>query len=248
MITLPRRYRLNQFVEGRDRIGLFLALLSLVFLAAGCGGEAPVAGPGIPTVANVALAPTNAPATATRSASPTAAPTLAPTKTPLPTATRPMLPTIQPTPCAYAILPALQPAYLDIELGCPLNPGRDPIATAYAPFVGGQMLWREDNAVIYVLTNDGRWAQYDDLWREGDAEFTCGEPNNPPTPVRGFGRVWCDQTAVRQQLGAATAAEIGDAGGRAQDFVNGMILAAPDGSLFVLVGEAATWRRVWPND
>ena len=110
------------------------------------------------------------------------------------------------------------------------------------------MLWRQDNAVIYVLTNDGRWAQYDDLWREGDAEFTCGEPNNPPTPVRGFGRVWCDQSVVRQGLGAATAAEIGDAGGQAQDFANGMLLAAPDGSTFVLVGESATWRRVWPND
>ncbi len=144
-------------------------------------------------------------------------------------------------------MPTLAPAYLDIELGCPLNPGRDPLRTAYAPFEGGQMLWREDNAVIYVLTNDGRWAQYDDLWREGDATFTCGEPANPPTPVRGFGRVWCDRPAVRRELGAATAAEIGDAKGQAQDFVNGMILAAPDGSLFVLVGEAATWRRVWPS-
>ena len=169
---------------------------------------------------------------------------------PAPTRLPPSTPTIAPTPtpCAFTILPALQPAYLDIELGCPLNSGLDPLATAYAPFEGGQMLWRQDNAVIYVLTNDGRWAQYDDLWREGDAEFNCGEPTNPPTPVRGFGRVWCDQPAVRQGLGAATAAEIGDAGGQAQDFVNGMILAAPDGSLFVLVGETATWRRVWPND
>jgi hypothetical protein len=148
----------------------------------------------------------------------------------------------------HAILPALHPAYLDIELGCPLNSGFDPLTTAYAPFEGGQMLWRQDNAVIYVLTNDGRWAQYDDLWREGDAEFTCGQPHNPPTPVRGFGRVWCDHAAVQEKLGAATAAEIGDAGGRAQDFVNGMLLTAPDGSTFVLVGESATWRRVWPND
>ena len=171
-------------------------------------------------------------------------PMFAATTAPLPTATT----APSPTPCALPVLPALQPAYLDIELGCPLNPGLDPLTTAYAPFEGGQMLWRQDNAVIYVLTNDGRWAQYDDLWREGDAEFTCGESNNPPTPVRGFGRVWCDWPAVRQSLGAATAAEIGDAGGRAQDFANGMLLAAPDGSTFVLVGESATWRRVWPND
>ena len=107
---------------------------------------------------------------------------------------------------------------------------------------------RADTPVIYVRYNDGRWAQYDDLWREGDAEFTCGGPTNPPTPVRGFGRVWCDQAAVRAGLGEATAAETGDGGGQAQDFVNGMLLAAPDGSTFVLAGETATWRRVWPSD
>ena len=248
MIILPRRYSQNGSGDGRYPIGRLLALLGLLLLAAGCGGNAPVARPDAPTVTDVAPALTNASATAAQSATPTAVLTLAPTKTLFPTATLTASPTTQPTPCPYAVLPALELAYLAIELGCPLNPGRDPLSTAYAPFVGGQMLWREDNAVIYVLANDGRWAQYDDLWREGDAEFTCGEPANPPTPVRGFGRVWCDQPAVRQGLGAATAAEIGDAGGQAQDFVNGMILAAPDGSLFVLVGEAATWRRVWPND
>ena len=218
--------------------GCLLALLALLLLLAGCGGTAPDDSLILPTAAGVALAPTVAPPTA-------ATPTTAPTRTPLP-ATPTVTP--QPTPCVHSVLPALQPAYLDIELGCPTNPGLDPLATAYAPFEGGQMLWRQDNAVIYVLYNDGRWAQYDDLWREGDAEFTCDGPDNPPTPVRGFGRVWCDQPAVRQALGAATAAEIGDAGGRAQDFANGMLLAAPDGSIFVLVGETATWRRVWPND
>ena len=203
----------------------------------GCGGNDPsLVLPTPAATADLALA-----TSATVPATPTST-RLSPT----PTLSRTPLPS--PTPCAYDVLPQLRIAYLDIELGCPLNPGLDPLATAYAPFAGGQMLWRQDNAVIYVLTNDSRWAQYDDLWREGDAEFTCGEPTNPPTPVRGFGRVWCDQPSVRRGLGAATAAEIGDAGGRAQDFANGMLLAAPDGSIFVLVGESATWRRVWPND
>ena len=238
MISLPRRSRRNNSPERRGRqVGGYLpALLGVLLLAAGCNGADPSETPTRAPTA-VALAPTTAPATAAATA--TAAPTK--TRLPAPTATA----TPQPTPCALPLLPALQPAYLDIELGCPLTAGRDPLATAYAPFAGGQMLWREDNAVIYVLYNDGRWAQYDDLWREGDAAFTCGEPTNPPTPVRGFGRVWCDQPAVRRGLGAATAAEIGDAGGQAQDFVNGMILAAPNGSLFVLIGETATWRRVW---
>lgn len=207
-------------------------LIALMLSVLGCRHETPRSTPTTSSSVAVPALPTATPLPTVTPAPPTSTPTSVPT----------------PTPCALPALPTLKPAYLAIELGCPLNPGRDPLSTAYAPFVGGQMLWREDNAVIYVLANDGRWAQYDDLWREGDAEFTCGEPANPPTPVRGFGRVWCDQPAVRQGLGAATAAEIGDAGGQAQDFVNGMILAAPDGSLFVLVGETATWRRVWPND
>lgn len=239
-MTLPQRDEPNGPGKSRGRrvVGRLPALLALL-LAAGCGGGAPDDLLS-PTAVDVALPPT------TVADTPTVAPT--PTMWPTTTAASMATATALPTPCALSILPAFQPAYLDIELGCPLNAGLDPIATAYAPFEGGQMLWRQDNAVIYVLTNDGRWTQYDDLWREGEAEFTCGQPSNPPTPVRGFGRVWCDQPVVRQGLGAATAAEIGDAGGRAQDFVNGMLLAAPDGSTFVLVGESATWRRVWPND
>ena len=219
----------------RPAIAKTLIAVAISLLLLGCGRATPPLEIPSPVPAGDELGRPAMPASST-----------APTS-PRPAATR-LPPTPSPTPCAHAVLPALKPAYLDIELGCPLNAGLTPIATAYAPFEGGQMLWRQDNAVIYVLTNDGRWAQYDDLWREGDAEFTCGEPNNPPTPVRGFGRIWCDQPAVRQALGAATAAEIGDAGGRAQDFANGMLLASPDGSTFVLVGESATWRRVWPND
>ncbi len=193
------------------------------------------------------LAPTASLATAV--APTVAVPTAAvATLTAAPIATRTPAATPQPTPCQFAVLPALQPAWLDIELGCPINAGVEGLSTAYAPFAGGQMLWRGDNAQIYVLTNDGRWAQYDDLWQEGEAEFTCGEANNPPTPVRGFGRVWCDHAKVREALGAATAAEIGDSGGRTQDFVNGLLLAGPDGSTFVLIGETATWRRVWPDE
>jgi hypothetical protein len=45
-------------------------------------------------------------------------------------------------------------------------------------------------------------------------------------------------------LGAATAAEIGDAGSTVQDFVNGTILTAPFGDIFVFEGEDSTWRLV----
>jgi len=225
----------------RYRVGAWAATLASLLALVACretdGG----------LVASPTLAPTAGLVTAAVLTN--ATPTLAVASSPAaPTTTRTPAATPQPTPCQFAVLPALQPAWLDIELGCPINAGVEGLSTAYAPFAGGQMLWRGDNAQIYVLTNDGHWAQYDDLWQEGEAEFTCGEANTPPAPVRGFGRVWCDHAAVRESLGAATAAEIGDSGGRAQDFVNGLLLAGPDGSTFVLIGETATWRRVWPNE
>lgn len=106
------------------------------------------------------------------------------------------------------------------------------------------MLWRGDTDTIYVLFNDGRWESYPNEWREGDPEYSCGEANSPPTPLRGFGRVWCDHPEVSARLGAVTASEIGDNASAVQEFVNGMIMVAPFGARFVLVGEDGTWRRV----
>lgn len=106
------------------------------------------------------------------------------------------------------------------------------------------MLWRGDTDLIYVLTHDGRWMSYPNEWREGAPEFSCGDPDPLTTPVRGFGRVWCDHPDIRQALGPVTAAEIGDNAAVVQDFVNGIILIAPFGDPFVLVGESGVWRRV----
>ena len=68
-----------------------------------------------------------------------------------------------------------------------------------------------------------RWAAYDDTWREGQAEYSCGAPPSPPTPIRGFGRVWCTQAGVRDGLGWAKEAEH-LIGAQVQSFTNGMIL------------------------
>jgi len=148
-------------------------------------------------------------------------------------------------PCiGDAYFTALATAWNIEELGCPITPGAAAISTAYAPFEGGQMLWRGDTDVIYVLYNDGRWASYPNTWREGDPIFTCGEEDPAITPIRGFGRVWCDYPDVGESLDAVTAAEIGDGASAVQDFTNGTILAAPFDSLFVFVGEDGVWRRV----
>lgn len=152
--------------------------------------------------------------------------------------------TPRPTPCQLSVQPALGDAWSEDELGCPITSGATPISTAYAPFEGGQMLWRGDTDTIYVLYHNGEWDSYPNEWREGDPTYSCGEESGPATPIRGFGRVWCDNEAVRLALGAVTAAEIGDAASTAQEFVNGTILIAPFGDAFVLVGERGVWRRV----
>jgi hypothetical protein len=107
-------------------------------------------------------------------------------------------------------------------------------------FKRGLMIWRQDTAKIYVLYNDGRWERYDDIWQEGDPEFTCGMPSSPPTPKRGFGKIWCTYTNVQQDLGAATTAEEGDYG-LVQSFYGGSALRTGGGWVYVLLDDG-TWR------
>jgi len=166
-----------------------------------------------------------------------------PTRT-LPAVTAQPIASPQPTPCRIPVQPALAATWQQFVVGCPITPGAAATNTAYAPFEGGQMLWRGDTDTIYVLTDDGRWTTYPNAWREGDPEFSCGEVDALTTPVRGFGRVWCDHADVRQALGAVTAAEIGDNASAVQDFGNGLIITAPFGDLFIFENEAGTWRLV----
>ncbi len=216
------------------RFGRCAARLAPLLLTA-CGALAPAARESL-TTATAAVFPTAPRAT------------LEPTPALLPTPNPTRIANPSPTPCGFRTLPALASAWSEIELGCPIAAGVSGVGAAYVPFEDGQMLWRQDNGAIYVAYNNGHWERYDDLWRDGDPEYTCGEPSSPPTPVRGFGRVWCDHAAVRRALGTVTAYEIGDAASSAQDFVNGTLLLSPDGSTFVFVGETATWRRVFPGE
>ena len=209
--------------------GLWLVAVANLCACSRAGEEA------APTLAPTALVATQFPTIAATSLPPTA------THVPA-TVTAP--PSPQPTPCQLPVQPVLSAAWNADELGCPITPGSEAISTAYAPFEGGQMLWRSDSDVIYVLYRDGTWGSYPNVWRPGDPEFSCGAADPLATPVRGFGRVWCDHAEVREALGAATAAEIGDSASAVQDFVNGAILVAPFGRPFVFVGEDGVWRQL----
>jgi hypothetical protein len=102
------------------------------------------------------------------------------------------------------------------------------------------MLWRSDSDLIYVLYDNGTWAAYRDTWQDGDPDYTCGVPTSPPTPRRGFGKVWCTYQTVRNDLGEATEGEWGRESA-VQDFVNGTIWRIPDGATLVIF-EDGNWK------
>ncbi|MBP8948059.1 MAG: serine/threonine protein kinase [Candidatus Promineofilum sp.] len=147
----------------------------------------------------------------------------------------------RPVACSRPPLAQFTGAYNRDRLGCPTNGGNGSVWMAMQTFDGGVMFWREDTDKIYVVYNSGGWARFDDVWLEGDAEFTCGSQESPPTPKRGFGRIWCDHNSVRNGLANAHDAEWG-AAGATQDFERGSIVLAPSGRTYVLYSDNGTWR------
>jgi eukaryotic-like serine/threonine-protein kinase len=164
-----------------------------------------------PTATSVPPTPTPEPTPTTLPPTPTPEPTLAP-----PTATPEVI------SCAVAVHPAFTSIY-DDRLGCATGNVSAGIWIATERFEGGRMIWRSDNDKIYAVYNNGSWSQYDDIWVEGQPSFTCGVEQSPPTPQRGFGKIWCTHDRVRNGLGNAVEAEYG-VDGTLQNFSNGFIL------------------------
>lgn len=87
---------------------------------------------------------------------------------------------------------------------------------AEQPFQNGTMFWLEPIDQIWVIARDAQgnqtWEIYEDTFEEGMIE---SDPTfEPPIsglvqPVRGFGLLWRENEAVRDDLGFATAEEIG---------------------------------------
>jgi hypothetical protein len=97
------------------------------------------------------------------------------------------------------------------QLGCPNPAGRQTnLQIATQPFENGLMLWRSDTARIYALPNGRPFLRAPDTWDAAQPEYTCpadAPSQTPPTPKRGFGKVWCQITAIRAQLGNAAGQE-----------------------------------------
>lgn len=189
---------------------------------------------------------TAVPPTAVPLPSPTLEPTVPPTM--VPTNTRP--PTIEsasiapptPTPCSIAV----HTLFSDIwpthsgELGCPVTNGKDSISLVQEKFRNGRMFWRKDNQRIYVLVDNGSWTSYADTWQDGDPKYSCGTPESPPTPKRGFGKFWCNFDEVRTGLGDALEAEWADLS-TVQDFTGGLLLQMANGQTYIFYNNG-TWR------
>ena len=111
---------------------------------------------------------------------------------------------------------ALVQAYCDYDYffepapaPCPVD---EPIISAAAeqPFEGGIMIWLEVTKSIFVFYKDERWQRFDDTWMEDQAESDPGivASEGRYQPIRGFGKVWREQSDVRERLGWALGVEL----------------------------------------
>lgn len=180
--------------------------------------------------------------TRTFTALPSETPTRLPTRTFTPVPTRTPTPTPTAEECPFAIYDGFRTTWLAFEdqLGCPLSTWSDDLWMAREEFEGGRMFWRSDNDLIYVVYSGGTWRRYANTWQEGDPEFSCGTPESPPTPKRGFGKVWCSYSQVSHGLGNATTGEWGEHND-VQDFAGGWMLRAEAGTTYTFFNDG-TWR------
>jgi serine/threonine protein kinase len=129
------------------------------------------------------------------------------------------------------------------RIGC-ASGGATTTGAAQEVFQRGWMYWREDNDKIYAIYRSGNWGRYNDIWQEGDPDFSCPDANtpdgSPPTPARGFGKIWCTYPEVRSGLGNATNGEQGF-NVTVQKFDQGIMLRSDLGT-WILYNDG-TWER-----
>ena len=135
------------------------------------------------------------------------------------------------------------------KLGCPTGAAHQSMS-AEERFERGFMLWRDSSDSVYVLFDDGTWTVSQDHFVEGrDPEYSCGVPQSPPSPRRGFSKVWCYHPGVKDKIGNAVEREVGygmAGGGPAeifQDFEGGMMYQSNHFHAVYALFSDFTWRR-----
>lgn len=122
---------------------------------------------------------------------------------------------------------------LEETLGCPTEAALlDPIAInefGEGPEFDRFMLWFSHEDLIYILFPDGRWQSYEDTWEESEPTYPCnplgGEPDSPPLPRRGFGKLWCSDPQLQEILGTVPKEERLCQHSVLQRFAGGRLLA-----------------------
>lgn len=162
-----------------------------------------------------------------------------PTARPLPTSTPAPRPT-EPPACPQVTGPfAGLASQLRDRLGCAQG-NATTTAAAQQRFDGGRMYWREDTDRIYAVYKNNRWESHADTWNDGDADYSCGKPETPPTPIRGFGRAWCNFASIKQGMGNALDGEAAFTA-TVQAFQNGYIMRTDDRTLVMY--SSGNWER-----
>lgn len=185
-------------------------------------------------------APVPTPPSPTPTFTPTPYPTLTPTRAgATPRATH--------TPLACAIPRLLPPRWTNemaTRLGCPSETERSG-NYARQKFERGTLFWREEDKRILVLFDDHTWLQFNDTWTSALPEDTCPQVSvTPPLvkPKRGFGKLWCEQTAVRAKLGAATEDEVGLYSALTQRAERGLVFTGRGRTEFYVLYNDGTWE------
>lgn len=142
--------------------------------------------------------------------------------------------------------PAFRTVYLQNpevgeRLGRPVERERG-VLMAEQEFQGGHMLWLADTKTILVISIDGTWSRHEDTWTEAEPESADMLP--PPDlyePIRGFGKVWREQTPVRRALGWGVNKEQGYIGA-IQEFVHGTMAWSDQHVIYALYDDG-TWEQ-----
>lgn len=195
-----------------------------------------VASSPVPPGPSPAVATPAGPAGAARDA--TAAPSPVATSV-APSATAKLVPTCQVYPVRGFGLVYSTHSDVAFRLGCAteaevgLNVGQQ-------TFEHGVMISRTDTQQIVVIQADGSWKAYPDTYQAGETLAAVGSvPAGRLAPDRDFGKLWRQQTGVRQALGWATAAAQ-TVSGAAERFTGGEMLWTSNRTIYVLFADGTS--------
>lgn len=147
---------------------------------------------------------------------------------PLPGATG-GLPADDPLGALLAANPTLQE-----RLGQPVGAGGE-VMMAAQRFERGTMYWHSASKMIYALVGSNTLFAAQDTWTDGQPDSDPGlvPPPGLIQPIRGFGKLWRSDLAIKDGLGWGVSGEMQHTG-RWQDFERGALFVGMDGQIYAL--------------